>query len=63
MRLILYEALKHTVMSESCSRLDCSNLSKLKPYFKSKSTAQLRARAAETLEALALKVVVGEQSK
>ena len=45
MRFTLYEALERTAMSKSCSRLGCSNLSKLKPYFKSKSTARLRARA------------------
>ena len=61
MCLNLYKALERTAMSESCSRLGCSNLSKLKPYFKPKSCAQLRARAAETLEALAPKVLVGEQ--
>ena len=55
MCLILYKVLKRTVISESCSRLGCSNFSKLKPYFKSKATAQLRVRAAEKLVALAKK--------
>ena len=60
-RLTLYEALKRTAISESCSRsgscsrLGCSNLSKLKPYFKSKATVRLRVRAAEKLVALAKK--------
>ena len=63
MCLTRYEALERTAMSESCSRLGCSNLSKLKPYFKPKSTARLRTRAAEALEALAPKALVGEQGE